>query len=175
MFVLPADFDIPPYTIPNLDEVSFEEYVEEQEDEVLNEILGWKLWDQFKTGLEVVPTPDQKWLDLRDGVIYTDDEGVDQKWPGMKALMRPYIFSMYVRDNYAAFSGVGVNLAMAENAEVISPSTMITREYNKYSGLVGEEDCAQGGTLFGFLKTKSEDYPDWKPTTDQGTMNLWNI
>lgn len=174
MFVVRADFDNQPYNIPNLDKVqnSFAAFVEREEEEQLTSIIGYTLYKQFTTGLAVTPTPDQKWLDLRDGKEYINSNGKIYKYKGMKKIFIPYIYAMWLRANFDNDSAVGIALALTENAEIISPSTRICNAYNDHSKLVG--DSCINNSLYGFLKTNEEVYPDFEFTCP-GEMNIFNL
>lgn len=52
MFVTSSNFDILPYNLPNLDKVSFPEYVDQVEEEALLKLLGRQLYKSFIDGLE---------------------------------------------------------------------------------------------------------------------------
>lgn len=53
-----TDFDIPPYTIPNLDKKAntFTVFVFEQQEEILLKVLGRNLYDSFIDGLDALPS-----------------------------------------------------------------------------------------------------------------------
>lgn len=51
MFVTSSNFDILPYSLPNLDKVSFSDYVDQVEEEALLKLLGRQLYDAFIAGL----------------------------------------------------------------------------------------------------------------------------
>ncbi len=180
MFVTEDDFNVIPYNIPNLDKVSdtFSSYVDEQEAIVLKKLLGYKLYTEFIAGLAVLPTPDAKWTDLKNGKEY-DYLDVTYKWDGMVALLRPFIYSIWLRDTFDNHSGAGIVISAPENSEVISPLTRIVRAQNQFCMTAGINyryngyldwfqdfevsniyGIAMRNTLFGFLKVNIADYPD---------------
>jgi hypothetical protein len=57
MFVTPDDFNLIPYNIPNLQQVTntFPLYIEEKERRVLSRLLGMPLYLQFVAGLKALP------------------------------------------------------------------------------------------------------------------------
>lgn len=184
MIVAATDFNVPPYAIPNLQGVinSFNAYVSAAEQEVLIDLMGYTLYIDFINGIAVTPTPAAHWLALRDGGTYLNSENESSYYSGMKAFLIPYIYSMWLRDNFDNDSAFGVSLALVENAEIISPSTRIVRAYNKYSELIGFSEYKlnyfnSDNSFFGFLESDRLNYPSWEYTCkrDPGTMNLWNI
>lgn len=61
MFVTAKDFDLLPYSIPNLDKVvnTFQPYVDEHEADMLRSLLGVTFYNSFLAGLAALPAP---WL-----------------------------------------------------------------------------------------------------------------
>lgn len=57
MFLTPSDFNILPYSIPNLSQVvnTFQKYVNAAEEKRLKELLGVELYYEFIEGLEALP------------------------------------------------------------------------------------------------------------------------
>lgn len=51
------------------------------EPECLKKLLGYKFWKEFTDGL-LEASPEQKWLDLRDGAEFTGSNGRLKKWMG---------------------------------------------------------------------------------------------
>lgn len=153
MFVVASDFDLLPYNIPNLegDKMgnTFADYVEEQEEEILKSLLGVTLYESFIEGLEE-DYPEDWWIALRDGADYLY-KGKTYEWVGMKKMLIPYIYSMWLRDTYDAHTGIGVVQGKAENSKVINPGKRIARAYNKFSHIVGNT-CDKKNTLFGYLQ-----------------------
>lgn len=57
-------------------------FIEQYEDQFLNDVLGYTLYKALKAGLQVVPVA-QKWTDLIEGVEYTDLADKTRKWQGL--------------------------------------------------------------------------------------------
>lgn len=57
-------------------------FIEQYEDQFLNEVLGYTLYKALKAGLQVVPVA-QKWTDLIEGVEYVDLANKTRKWKGL--------------------------------------------------------------------------------------------
>lgn len=93
---------------------------------------------------------DNKWLKLKNGADYVIIEKT-YEWVGMKKLLIPYIFAMWLRDTFDNNSGIGVVVAKGENSKVINPGNRISRTFNEFSRLAG--GCHEmKNTLYGFLK-----------------------
>jgi hypothetical protein len=204
MFVTQANFQIPPYQIPNLSDVSatFDAYITQEEEEVLRAVLGNLFYDAFVVGLATDPVPD-RWQKLKDGDSFTALDGLTYRWVGMTKMLTPYIYSQWVRDNYDTLTSTGVVISKNENSEVINPSLRISRAFNKFSDIVGGEypynwvyfpcvgrrysDCYN--TLFEYLYAKHADfdadvtgggYGDFhqylmREFMPPGKMNIFNI
>lgn len=130
--------------------------------------------------LQVDPT---QWISLIFGSRYRGGN-----WPGLKAMVVPYIYSLWLRDTYDDHTKVGIVRRKAENAEVIDPTKRIVRAYNQFALLAGSQYNPYN-SLYGFLKytnlddlyfvTVSGSRPFssylhesfWSP----GTMNSFNI
>lgn len=160
MFVVKTDFDIQPYTIPNLSgNNNFLDYVEREEEDILKSLLGKSLYDAFIDGLDT-DYPEDRWVDLRDGADYIYLEKT-YEWVGMKKMLIPYIFSMWLRDTFDNNSGIGVVVAKGENSKIINPGNRISRNFNEFSRIAS--NCKdQKNTLYGFLYNKglSGEYDD---------------
>lgn len=240
MFVTASDFDLIPYSIPNLDKKAntFAAYTDEQEAKVLKKLLGVTLYNSFVAGLAALPgkwvstaptvinqqyyygtdiwkaltvqtftapvagvdwelvEEDNKWLKLRDGADY-EYSSKTYHWDGMVTLLKPYIYSIWLRDTFDTHAGIGVVQGKSENADVIDPSTRIARAYNEYAGIAGVmrgrgyqpglcygsydtryrefyEYYNHENTLYGFLYANKSDYPNWC-FKDPGLMNALGI
>lgn len=171
MILTEADFDIPPYNIPNLQKVknTFESYRDLKEEEVLRFLLGDDIYDALKLGIVGVEEDDieQRWKDLRDGVSYTYF-GKSYRYTGLKTLLKPYFFAEWVDDHWKQFSGIGVVTPKAENATVKYPLKAIISAWNEFCFLAGtglnyyydSHHFRHGrsnyhGTLYGYLRTSS--------------------
>ena len=144
MFIVAADFETPPYNLPNLnDNTSFEDFVEEQEEEILRQLLGDSLYEAFIEGLEEDPIP-QRWIDLRDGKSYTYNDKT-YKWKGIKKMLKPFIYSQWVRHDTDTATGVGIVVGNAENSQVINSSHRIAFSWNHFSRLAGNTDDMELG------------------------------
>lgn len=193
MFVDASDYDVLPYNIPNLNSLSdqFSAYVDEQEEIILKRLLGYQLYTEFVAGIAATPLAN-KWKNLRDGAEYTYLD-VTYRWDGMKALLKPFIYSVWLRDTFDSHSGGGIIISGPENAEVISPNTRIVRAWNQYCMKAGASSRYNGyldwfddfevdnlygiamrNTLFGFLYANSSDYTTlaFSPPNTQNFFDL---
>lgn len=155
MFTTAADFNVIPYSIPNLAGSgpinTFNTYVDEHEEDILKSLLGKTLYDAFIAGLDE-DYPEQRWVDLRDGATYVHQYKT-YEWVGMKKMLKPFIFQSWLTDTFDNNSGIGVVVAKAENAKVINPGNRISRAYNEFSRIAGNPpECdAKLNTLYGYL------------------------
>ncbi len=174
-FTVLTDYDTPPYNVQlqNEQENSFNTFKQDSEDEALLMVLGAELYDEFKAGI-AVGSPDQKWVDLRDGKNYVSTEnGKAYKYTGVKKFLIPYVFALWNHDAAVNKTSMGTALAVAETSEGVSPATLICNAYNESSRLVGDE-CEHKKTLFGFLSANKDVYSNWE-FESIGLMNADNI
>ncbi len=182
MFLIVDNFNKVPYSIPPGRLVSeddntvfsdtFQAYLDEKEADILKKLLGLELYDEFIAGLDE-DYPEQKWLDLRDGVQYTY-LSVKYEWVGVIKMLTPLIFAMDLRDNYDNYSDAGISVGLIENAEMINPALRIVQAWNKGYAIAGNCNNPKH-SLYGFLTVnKDADYTTWV-FTDIGSMNRFNL
>lgn len=149
-FVQASDFDLIPFNIPNLDKMPnvFAPYVAEQQELILKSLLGASLYESFEEGLNT-DYPTDRWRLLRDGDTYVYNYKT-YTWVGMNAMIRPYIYSMWLRDTFDSHSGIGVVVGKGENVKVINPGNRIARAWNKFADITGDS-CHNKNTLYGYL------------------------
>lgn len=155
MFVPITAFDNMPYQIPNLDRIanSFQAYIDLKEEEILRDVLGTDLYEEFILELEA-NYEGTKWDELVNGAIYSDG-----RWVGMEKMLTPYIYSENLRDQVVSLSGVGLVVANSENSTVVSPATKMCDAYNAFVRLCGDS-CKRKNTMYGFLHDNDfEDIP----------------
>jgi len=179
-FVTIANFNKVPYDIPAAElstdgivlTTKFSNYIDEQQADILKKILGIELYDEFESAL-AEDYPDQKWLDLRDGVRYQYLTNT-YEWVGLNKMLTPFIFSMWLRDNYDNYSNSGVSISNNENSNVVSPDLRIVQAWNKFYSYLGRCD-RNVNTLHGFLYVNEDtNFPTWL-FTDVGSMNRFNL
>lgn len=172
--VTTTDFVGPEVGIPNIElrAGSFGIIRDKYEKHILSKhVLGMKLYTEFIQGLQVLPTPEQKWLDLLNGRVYVVD-GVDRLYGGMKEFMIPYIYSEYLTTTYDNHAAIGITIAYAENSQTISPATRICNRWNEAVDIIG--GCNQINCIYDFLNANKDVYTGWvfKPMEK---INIWNI
>lgn len=176
------DFDILPYALPNLEEVqdTFDEFVVEQQELILRKILGDSLFEAYEGGVD----DEARYTNLRDGEDYTYN-GHTYKWKGLAALLKPYIFSQWLKYNADSVSEVGVVVAEVENSNGVSPAARIARAYNAFADLCGNY-CDKEDTLYGYLSVSVNTFIDVidgytiteyldRKFPDLGSMNQFGI
>lgn len=57
-------------------------FIEQYEDQLLTEVLGYSFYKSFKAGMQEVPVA-QKWTDIIEGVEYTDINSKVRFWKGL--------------------------------------------------------------------------------------------
>jgi hypothetical protein len=220
MFVISSDFDVPPFSLPDLDDNnSFAGYVEALEAEILKKLLGITFYNQLIDALDALPDSiwsstttygngdtiadtdgnvwtslqaanlnhavvegawwtlaesENKWLKLKYGADYEYTDEV-YEWAGFNKMLIPYVYAMWLKDQYDAHTSNGIVVPDVENGMVISPSRRIAAGYNKFSDYAGKDYC-QENSLYGYLVANVADFPEAdEKFTEQGYMNAWNI
>lgn len=146
------------------------------------------------TNLNVIPVaganwelvPDDRWLMLYNGAMFGKST-----WVGLKKMLIPYVYALWLRDTYDDHTKIGVVRRTAENAMIIDPTKRIARAYNMFSVYAGNY-YRQYNSLFGYLmyaQTTLGHYTDYysnveypvfgdylrRSFKDPGRMNIFNL
>lgn len=147
-----SHFDTRPYRVINAKESQdFHAFIDAVEARVLKKLLGVEMYNELIAGLAVEPAEDieLKWLALRDGDTYLYNEKT-YEYVGLVELLKPYVFSEWVRETHTKFTTVGVVRTEADHTKPVNPSARIVEAYNDYVAKVGSSLNVRG-TLYGFL------------------------
>lgn len=179
------DFLLIPYKIPELTGAesaafTFDKWAEECVEEILRDVLGHNMYEDFEAGMAVTPVEDieERWSKLMDGESF-EYSSKPYKWRGMKDLLIPYVFCMWTRHNVKQRGRNGYFTPKVENAEATDGMYEMVSAYNAFARKVGS-GCRYNGTLYGYLKTKTTPLTTsplftnwcWK---DPGFMNEFNL
>lgn len=110
-------------------------FISKYEPEYLQYAMGYPLWSAFVAGLEADVVA-EKWLSLRDGIVFTNKEGRTKKWEGFKNSERKSPISMYVyywfsRNANTVTTVAGEAKEQSENAINVSGALKQSRVYNE--------------------------------------------
>lgn len=159
MIVTIQDFEDKPYDIANLDEheEDFLAFAGKCEREILSNILGPLLFSNLEAGIVGAPnTWLTEWSSLVNGGNFIAD-GVVFKFPGLRAMLIPYIWFMWQRENHELVTENGAVQLAQENAVRISIKRKMVRAWNEFvdkCGYMWESGRGQAGyrhTLYGYL------------------------
>lgn len=159
---------------------SLNEYINEHENRLLVDLLGYELHKLFAAGI-AAPSPAEKWLAIRDGKEYTNRSGVFTKWVGLKfsqgtaqkSLIANYVYWHWMQDMASFTTGSGEKTADNQNAVTASPASKMVRAWNQMVEWNRE--------LVEFLLTNATDYPEFQnhygriPRSLLKKQNLFNI
>ena len=100
---------------------------------ILIDLLGYDLYLQFETGLSA-GSPDQKWLDLRDGANFSstyENISYTLHFGGVKQMLKLFTAFYYqvAISNKMTFAGQVQNVF--ENSKVVNQNINIIKNYNK--------------------------------------------
>lgn len=149
-------------SIPNINQpevlAELNDYIAIYEPDYLINVLGRDLKTDFETGIEQA-TPDQKWLNLRDGAEF-EYKDVKYTWKGFVRTTKEspiayYVMYWFVRETNVQFTGVGTTISISENSERISPSRRLVSLWND---MVSDNEI-----LVKFLLANESDYTNYAP------------
>ena len=182
MPLINSTFFITEINIPNRDRAGVLEplnnMIAKREPELLTGLMGYGLYKAFIAGLAILPTPEQRMVELRDGKEYVVN-GVAHKWKGLviidglrkEALSANYVYYWFLRSGATLTTGVGEATTNTENAGRVSPARKQSRAWNEMVYWAHE--------LTHFLVHNLETYPEYKGACVNGnfliTINPYNI
>lgn len=132
-------------------------YILRFEPEILTKILGYDLKKQFVEAL--AGTPDQKWIDLRDGKDYQID-GIYYNWRGFlntkkESIIANYVWFEFVTSENTYVSGAGIKQIVTENSQFANPRVIQLYNYNKMIDWIDE--------MKKFIEKNISDYTNYNP------------
>lgn len=96
-------------------------FIKKYEKRFLTQLLGEAVYNEFMTGLQVIPVL-QKWEDLKDKLVDDDTK---------ESPVANYVYYFYMRDNYTQTVGVGEVKAKAENSVMSNNDAKMVRAWNE--------------------------------------------
>ena len=149
-----------------IDNINTQSYINKHEPDVLDKTLGVELADEFTAALDG-GSPAQKWVDLRDGKVYTDFSDDKQRYKGIKVIIADYVFNKIVADRQNWTTDSGVKIAMADNAENYNP-----REKQRFA----QNDMVDRiAVMDDFINVTNSDTPDTYDNYLPETIEKGNI
>lgn len=168
-----------PISIPNTDKPSVANglsvLINMLEPELLKNLLGTYMYDVFKTNLST-NSPDQRWIDLRDGKTYTYNNK-QYKWQGLKeingnsktSIIAYYVYYYHLRGKATVTTGLGEEVPKPQAGDSVDSMDKQVFAWNLMVNW--------GNELYQFLLAKQDEYPEWQRTFWQGLkkINSFNI
>ncbi len=126
--------------------------------ECLLKSLGTTLFNEFTPLLDSTKAnglddaADAKWNELLNGKSYTDPDGKDVIWRGIRfkslstgeynrSFLANYVYFHFESNDFITRSDVGTTIEVAKNAEVIVPTQKVVKSWNKFVVYVQGEDA----------------------------------
>lgn len=165
MPLIDSTFFITEINIPNRDRAGVLEplnnMIKKREPEVLTGLMGYSLYTAFIAGLAVMPTPEQRMVELKEGKDYVVN-GVTYRWKGLviidglrkEALSANYVYYWFLRYGATLTTGVGEATTNTENAGRVAPARKQSRAWNEMVEWAKE--------LTAFLQHNTDVYPEYK-------------
>ena len=116
------------------DVTKFNNFVTDEQYNSLIDLLGTELYNEFNAGLDEDPILD-KWVNLRDGATYTDCNSCVQNWQGLKNMLIPLIYSLWIENIRFTLGRNGLINFNKENAASVgeySTKKVGYRAWNEY-------------------------------------------
>lgn len=111
-----------------------------------------------------VEDEDNRWLVFKSGANYSA-QGRAFIWKGMKAMVKPLIYSLWSNDSASIQTSLAVIIPTTENSEVVSPGTMTTKAWNTWHDIavgVNNNEFARSETdsCYGYLVSVAASFND---------------
>lgn len=106
------------------------ELINEVEKDVLLNSLGLDLYNELLAALVDLPSADQKWKDLVNGVEYDGKiwEGLDNT----KSLLLYAVYTLFIMNNSDHLTALGVAKSKVENANITTNVTKVSYAWQKF-------------------------------------------
>lgn len=132
------------------------DFIETYEEEYLKKVLGYDLWLAFSTGIEGSGTPDQRWLDLLEGLPFTY-LSKNYNWDGFETLLKTpianYVYYKYMEDQSTINTLAGTTVQVVDNNSRVNAVSKMVDAWNRMVDM--------NKTLWMFLKANTSVYPEW--------------
>lgn len=117
----------------------FDIYIEENEPKYIKLLTNNDVFKDIRDLSNPLP---QKYLDLINGVDYTDSCGDLQIFQGLKLIIKNFVYAQYNEDNFQTSIGGNVR-SINENSDVLTADNtlIITKRYNDAVRLYRDELC----------------------------------
>lgn len=175
MALIDVTYFINSINIPNTDNPTVSEeltaLINASEPQFLRALMGAELYTAFKAGIQA-ESPDQRWLDLRDGKDYTY-QGDTKNWEGLRnattkqSLIADYTFFEWVNQRVQQWSGTAVvQSTTQDNATAVSPAKVMSRAWNSMT--------QSAASFYAFMEANESTYPEWKRHCSQEFITRTN-
>jgi hypothetical protein len=184
MSLIDESYFVGDIALPNLEEIinTFKDNIERYEKEVLIDLLGRPLYNDFMAGL-AAPTVEQKWIDLRDGADFTFEwcgHTVNEHWNGLinddkVSVISYYIYYKHRYENLSTTTSINDVQGLPENATKVNDVRKMAYAWKQMLELYGELPCTwrfnkydstywhytDKPSAYNFLLANKDDYSNW--------------
>lgn len=98
-----------------------------------------------------------RWLVLKNGTSYVNQDEKPRKWYGMVATLKPLLYGLWIGTDQSRVTGVGVVVNDTENSTVVNASIEISKGQNRFMLLAGRNEYEQN-SLYQFLFLSGNTY-----------------
>lgn len=138
------------FTNPTLKSDFNTNYLPRIEKKYLEYLLGHSLYSAFIEGLNVTSpaTPDQKWIDLRDGDNFTveiNSKNVTLHFEGVKELLKLFTWSAYQKDLQVKYTSSGAKINSSDN-------TVNSLDFQKAFDIYNKAVVSYGSNVIGLVE-----------------------
>lgn len=112
-------------------------FIVEYERQFLLNALGIVLYEELQIALADLPSADQKWRDLVEGVTYVNSQGVSKRWDGLQGFNKQsviafFVYTEYIRNYNETFATTGVVRSDSKNATNYDATPKFIKAYNNF-------------------------------------------
>ena len=93
----------------------FRNSLKDLEKNLLIDIFGYDFYKQFTDGIAQA-SPDQKWIDIRDGQVYTDKSDVYQEYKGIVNVFKYFVYCKIINIQSTQTSVLGEVTGTIDNS-----------------------------------------------------------
>lgn len=107
----------------------------------------------------VLVEENNRWLLLKNGSDYQNQNEKPRKWKGMKAMLKPLLYGLWIGTDQSRATGVGVVVNDNENSSVVNAGQEITKGQNMFMVVAGRNEYEQN-SLYQYLFLSEDVYLD---------------
>ena len=131
-----TDLNVSPVGTPT-NETDLDVFINEYERELLLNALGIVLYEELLVAISDINSADAKWVNLINGVTYTNSNGIKKRWDGLlgyqkQSVIAFFVYTEYLRNYNETFATTGIVRNDAKNATSYNATPKYIKAYQKF-------------------------------------------